>query len=174
MKVKNQKTSPYLFQLLFFGVLFFSLLLSFWISIAIAHVTDDPSQIHNDEIILSTVQGVYVCCIDLHAALINEVTRWKCWLSDNSEQILLFIHSQHCRDDEWNFFSVFLLVLSPLLISSYPLPSDVISVSRWHAASRRRVMGAAVWETHQITACDSGQLGEKQIAGARYSCVCVK
>lgn len=69
---------------------YFSLLLSSQISVAIAHVTDDPSQIHNDEIILSTVQGVYVCYIDLHTVLINEVLRWKCWLSDNSEQILQY------------------------------------------------------------------------------------
>lgn len=72
------------------------LLLSSQISVAIAHVTDDPSQIHNDEIILSTVQGVYVWRIDLRTVLINEVRRWKRWLSDNSEQILLFVRSRRC------------------------------------------------------------------------------
>lgn len=65
----------------------FSPLLSSQISVAIAHVTDDPSQIHNDEIILSTVQGVYVWRIDLRTVLINEVPRWKRWLNGNSEQI---------------------------------------------------------------------------------------
>lgn len=74
----------------------FFLLLSSLISVAIAHVTDDPSQIHNDEIILSTVQGVYVWRIDLRTVLINEVPRWKRWLSDDSECVLLFIHSQRC------------------------------------------------------------------------------
>lgn len=70
---------------LLFWILFlsFALLLSSEISMAIPHVADDPSQIHNDEIILSTVQGVYVYCIDLHIVLINEVPRWKCLLSDN-------------------------------------------------------------------------------------------
>lgn len=53
----------------------FLLLLPSQISVAIAHVSDDTSQIHNDEIILSTVQSVYACHIDLHALLINEVLR---------------------------------------------------------------------------------------------------
>lgn len=71
---------PTLALILFSDSLSFSLLLSSQISVAITHVTDDPSQIHNDEIILSTVQRVYVCCIDLHTGIINEVPRWKHWV----------------------------------------------------------------------------------------------
>lgn len=61
----------------------FSLLTSSQISVAVVHVSDDPSQIHNDEIILSTERSVHACHIDLSALLINEVLRWKRWLHDN-------------------------------------------------------------------------------------------
>lgn len=53
------------------------------LSVAVVHVSDDPSQIHNDEIILSTERSVYAWHIDLSALLINEVLRWKRWLHDN-------------------------------------------------------------------------------------------
>lgn len=57
--------------------------MSFQISVAIVHVSDDPSQIHNDEIILSTERSVYACHIDPSVLLINEVLRWKRRLNDN-------------------------------------------------------------------------------------------
>lgn len=61
----------------------FSLLMSSQISVAIVHVSDYPSKIHNDEIILSTEHSVYACHIDPSALLINEVLRWKRRLNDN-------------------------------------------------------------------------------------------
>lgn len=53
------------------------------ISVATVHVRDDPSQIHNDEIILSTERSGYACNIDLSVLLINEVLRWTRRLNDN-------------------------------------------------------------------------------------------